>query len=372
MSPQRHTFTKHSSVVILTKKTMNKNLTATQIPQIKNTDPTAESRKRDHIELAFQSQIEEGKLDHRFYYEPLLAAHPEKNSLPKFDFLGKKMQAPIWVSSMTGGTGFAGIINHNLARVCKDFGMGMGLGSCRSLLFSDEHLQDFNVRNLIGDDLPFYANLGIAQLEELIDDNKVDLVNTLLQKLRADGLIIHVNPFQEWLQPEGDCFRRPPIETIEMILEKTDTQIIIKEVGQGMGYESLKRLFQLPLAAVDFAANGGTNFAKVELLRSNEQKQSIFQKLAYVGHSAEEMTMMTNQIIVDLGDKMRCKEVIISGGVKNFLDGYYLINKLDLPSIYGQASSFLKHARGDYQELFDYVDAQVQGLEVANAFLTVK
>lgn len=350
----------------------NKILTATQISQMEDNDPTAESRKRDHIELAFQSQIEEGKLDNRFYYEPLLAAHPEKDSLPQFDFLGKKMHAPIWVSSMTGGTGFAGIINHNLARACKDFGMGMGLGSCRSLLFSDEHLKDFDVRNLIGDDLPFYANLGIAQLEELIDDNKIDLVNTLLQKLRADGLIIHVNPFQEWLQPEGDRFRRSPIETIETVLEKTNAKIIVKEVGQGMGYESLKRLFQLPLAAVDFAANGGTNFAKVELLRSDEQKQSIYQKLAYVGHSAEEMTMMTNQIIEDLGDKMRCKEVIISGGVKNFLDGYYLINKLDLPSIYGQASSFLKHARGDYQELFDYVDAQVQGLELANAFLKIK
>lgn len=351
---------------------MDKNLTATQISQMEDNDPTAESRKRDHIELAFQSQIAEGKLDNRFYYEPLLTPHPEKNSLPKFDFLGKKMQAPIWVSSMTGGTGFAGIINHNLARACKDFGMGMGLGSCRSLLFSDEHLKDFDVRNLIGDDLPFFANLGIAQLEDLIDDNNIELVNTLLQKLRADGLIIHVNPLQEWLQPEGDRFRRPPIDIIEMILEKVDTPIIVKEVGQGMGYQSLTRLFQLPLAAVDFAANGGTNFAKVELLRSDEQKQSIFEKLAYVGHSAEEMTMMTNQIIKDLGDKMRCRQVIISGGVKNFLDGFYLINKLGLPSIYGQASSFLKHARGDYQELFDYVDAQIQGLELANAFLKIK
>lgn len=348
------------------------NLIATQFKKMEDNDPTAEDRKRDHIELAFQSQIEEGKLDQRFYYEPLLAAHPEENTLPAFNFLGKKMNAPIWVSSMTGGTGFAGIINHNLARACKDFGMGMGLGSCRSLLFSDEHLKDFDVRHLIGDDLPFYANLGIAQLEDLIDDNNTALVSIMLQKLQADGLIIHVNPFQEWLQPEGDRFRRPPIETIETILEKVDAPIIVKEVGQGMGYESLKRLFQLPLAAVDFAANGGTNFSKVELLRSDKQKQLIFQKLAYVGHSAEEMTLMTNQIIKDLGDKMRCKEVIISGGVKNFLDGYYLINKLDLPSIYGQASSFLKHARGDYQELFDYVDAQVKGLELANAFLKIK
>lgn len=359
---------------ILTDKKMNEQ---TDFPSEANAqrldnDPTAESRKRDHIELAFQSQIESGKLDARFYYEPLLAAHPTRNSLVPFDFLGKKMHAPIWVSSMTGGTAWAGKINHNLARACKDFGMGMGLGSCRSLLFSNEHLKDFDVRHLIGDDLPFYANLGIAQLEELIEKDEVHLVNELLEKLRADGLIIHVNPFQEWLQPEGDRFKVAPIDTIETILEKIDAPIIVKEVGQGMGYQSLKRLFQLPLAAIDFAANGGTNFAKVELLRSDAQKQSIFQQLAYVGHSAEEMTLMTNKIIKELGDKVRCKEVIISGGVKNFLDGYYLINTLVLPSVYGQASGFLKHARGSYEELQNYVEAQVQGLELSNAYLTIK
>jgi isopentenyl-diphosphate delta-isomerase len=40
--------------------------------------------------------------------------------------------------------------------------------------------------------------------------------------------------------------------------------------------------------------------------------------------------------------------------------------------VYGQASSFLKHARGSYEELHEYVAAQVQGLEIANAYLKVK
>ena len=335
-------------------------------------DPFAESRKRDHIQLAFQSQIAEGKLDTRFYYEPLLCAHPDKNTLPDFNFLGKKMHVPIWVSSMTGGTELAGTINRNLARACKDFGMGMGLGSCRALLFSEEHLADFDVRDLIGEALPLYANLGIAQVEELIEKNEIYRIENLIKKLRVDGLIVHVNPLQEWLQPEGDRFEKPPIDTIEFLLEKINTPIIVKEVGQGMGYESLKRLFQLPLAAVDFAANGGTNFSKIELLRSDEQQQRVFQKLAYIGHSAEEMVQMTNKIVEELGDKMRCQQVIISGGVKDFLDGHYLINKLVVPSVYGQASGFLKYARGEYQELFDYVEAQVEGLRLANAFLTVK
>ena len=114
------------------------------------------------------------ELDDRFYYEPLLSAHPSETN--PVGFLGKKLRAPIWVSSMTGGTELARKINTNLARACREFGMGMGLGSCRSLLDRDEYLGDFNVRELIGDELPFYANLGIAQVEQLIKGGATEKV----------------------------------------------------------------------------------------------------------------------------------------------------------------------------------------------------
>ncbi len=337
-----------------------------------NDDPTAAARKRDHIELAFQSQVAQVELDGRFSYEPLLAAHPKPGSLPPISFLGKTLKAPIWVSSMTGGTDWAHTINHNLARACGEFGLGMGLGSCRSLLFSDERLEDFAVRHLMGNDLPLFANLGVAQVEQLLAKNEWQRVDGLLEKLQADGLIIHVNPLQEWLQPEGDRFERPPIETIAEFLEKSQTPLIVKEVGQGMGYESLKALFQLPLQAVDFAAGGGTNFAKLELHRSDPVKQEIFAHLARVGHTAAEMVQFVNQIKAGLGERMRCGQVIISGGIQSFLDGYWLINKVELPSVYGQASGFLRHAQGSYEELQDYVAAQIRGLELASAFLRVR
>ncbi len=336
-------------------------------------DPTAEERKKDHIELAFKSQVGLDRLDNRFAYDPLFAAHPVKGTpYGSIPFLGKTMQAPVWVSSMTGGTKMANTINHNLAKVCGAFGMGMGLGSCRGLLYSDEYLQDFTVRPLIGDDLPLYVNLGIAQLEQLIEQNELYRITQLLDKLAADGLIIHINPFQEWMQPEGDQYKRPALETITTILEKMDIQIIVKEVGQGMGYKSLKALLQLPLAAVDFAASGGTNFSMVELLRSNETKQAAYNNLAHVGHSAEEMVDLCNQIKVELGDKVLCQQLIISGGVRDFLDGYYLIEKANFEAIYGQASGFLKHAQGDYDTLYQHVERQIEGLKLAKAFLRVK
>jgi isopentenyl-diphosphate Delta-isomerase len=339
--------------------------------QLVDDDPNAVNRKKDHIELAFKSQVPVHELDNRFYYEPILVAHPTANGLTPFRFLEKTMNAPLWVSSMTGGTALANTINHNLAKACSDFGMGMGLGSCRQLLYSDEYLKDFDVRDAIGDQ-PLYANLGIAQLEQLIDQKEFFIITNLIKKLQADGLIVHINPMQEWLQPEGDRFKYSPLQTIERLLDHLDIKIIVKEVGQGMGYGSLKALFQLPIEAIDFAASGGTNFALLELLRNSKMMQETYGCLAKIGHSAEDMVDITNQVLNELGDKALCKQVIISGGIGSFLDGYYLINKLQTNCIYGQASAFLKHAQGDYESLYQYVETQIKGLEVANAFLRVR
>ncbi len=335
-------------------------------------DPTAVSRKKDHIDLAFRSRVESGELDRRFYYEPLLAAHPATGSLPAFSFLGKTLRSPIWVSSMTGGTALAGKINHHLARACAEFGMGMGLGSCRQLLYSNEHFADFDVRDTMGAELPLFANLGVAQIEKLFEQKETERIPTLLQKLRADGLIVHVNPLQEAMQPEGDIFKRPPLEVVQELLKTFDFQIIVKEVGQGFGPESLRALLQLPLAAIEFAAAGGTNFAKLELLRSDVSKQEIFEKMTAQGHTAIEMLDWTNTIQAELGERCLTPNLILSGGVTDFLDGYFLTQKSALPAVYGQASGFLRHAQGDYAQLQAYVAAQVRGLELAGAFLKVK
>ncbi len=332
-------------------------------------DPNAAGRKKDHIELAFLSQMA-GGTDSRFYYEPLLAAHPEH--LSPILFLGKMMRAPIWISSMTGGTELAGKINHNLARACQQFGLGMGLGSCRMLLDSDQYFDDFNLRPVIGPDLPFYANLGIAQIEQLLAESSTDKAEALVDKLQADGLFIHVNPLQEWLQPEGDRLKHPPLETIQAFLEATKLKVIVKEVGQGMGPKSLKALMQMPLAAIDMAAYGGTNFSKLELLRGDEEKQEVYAQLAAQGHTAVEMTAMINQLLDELEGKLRCEQIIISGGVGSFLDGYYLMRKLKANAVYGQGSAMLKRAQDSYEALEGYIQQQIEGLKLANAYLKVR
>ena len=327
-------------------------------------------RKKDHIDLAFRSQIEKVMIDDRFYYEPILSTHPEKELEP-FSFLGKRMRTPIWVSSMTGGTKLAAKININLAKACAEFGMGMGLGSCRSLLEGNDNLDDFDVRKYIGPDFPLYTNLGICQLEELIVKNELQKVSDLQGKLKADGLIVHVNPMQEWLQPEGDRIRRAPLESIKDLLKYADFPVIVKEVGQGLGPESLKQLLYLPLQAIEFASFGGTNFAKIEMLRNPNSEIELFDPLSKIGHPAEQMLNWTNEI-VDSNKHLKCKELIISGGIKNFMDGYYLMSKSKLPAIYGQASVLLKYAKESYEALQKYIQTQIEGLKVSKAYLKVK
>ncbi len=329
-----------------------------------------EQRKKDHIDLAFASQTLVADMDKRFMYEPMLAKHPE-NAIPETSFNGKILKLPLWVSSMTGGTKLAATINKNLAKACREFGMGMGLGSCRILLDDDTHLPDFDVRNIIGDDLPLYANLGINQLEIMLLEKRSDELSRLVNRLRADGLIIHVNPFQEWFQPEGDRLQYPPIESIKKLLDLADFPVMVKEVGQGMGIESLRALLRLPLTAIEFGAFGGTNFAKVELMRNTGQPKELFEPLSLIGHDAAQMTDMINHLVNNEKEHVRCKQLIVSGGIRSFLDGYYLISKSALPAIYGQASTFLKYARGDYGELRKFVQYQIEGLQMAYAFLRV-
>lgn len=329
-----------------------------------------EERKKDHIDLAFEARIKRSKLLGDFYYEPLFARHVTEDDIAQpFPFAGKTMQFPLWVSSMTGGTKWAGKINRNLARACGEYGLGMGLGSCRILIDNPDHITDFVVREQMGREAPLMMNFGIAQLEEYLAGKSLDQVHELRHKLDADGLIIHVNPLQEWLQDEGDRFIKPPIETINSVLESTDYPVIVKEVGQGFGPRSLKALLALPLEAVEFGAAGGTNFSKLELMRSQQDRKNENEVLAYVGHSAEEMIKFVRDIVGEEDNVINTNSIIISGGIRDYMHAYSLIAQSPIKAIYGQASALLKRAKESYEELQSYLDNQLLGYRMAEELL---
>ncbi len=320
-------------------------------------------RKMDHIELTQKSNTPVATVDVRFDYEPLFFTHPKADETWPTTFLGFKLDFPLWVSSMTGGVEKSQTINHNLARLCGEFNLGMGLGSCRVLLTSNERLNDFKVRKYLRDQ-PLFANIGYAQLEELFVSHKFNQLHELVKTLDASGLIIHLNPLQEWFQPNGDKFNLNPIVTLQKFLDETSYPVLIKEVGQGIGPKSLKALLDLPLSGIEFGAFGGTNFSLLESFRSDDglYKRPFIQ----VGHTALEMVGILNA----LPDKG--KEFIISGGMKTVLDGYELKAKLKAPSVIGMASTFLAPAQESYEVLREHFLQMKESLLVAKKILSLK
>lgn len=325
-------------------------------------------RKADHIALTFKSQTHE-KAPYHFSYEPLLSAHPQGEFDCSISFLNKKMNFPFWVSSMTGGTEKAYEINLRLAKLCAKFKLGMGLGSCRPLIDSDARMKDFDFREVIGD-CPFYGNIGIAQLEELVVNNELNKLEKLVSKLKLDGLFIHVNPLQEWAQKEGDRFKFAPIKTIKKAVEATNIAFIVKEVGQGFGPQSLQALWDLNISALEFGAFGGTNFTKLEFSRQFDGKLDKSESdLIYVGHTAKEMVEFCNLLYKKTG---KAKELIISGGINSPVAAHNLLLSSDCKSVVGMAQLFLKHAQKSYTELEEFFMAFLDEYRMAKAYLVKK
>lgn len=365
-------------------------------------DEGSPDRKSHHLSYAEKAQHTKGGfsgehafggiLSHQslFDYNPLNAfPRPEdevKGSFKKVKLNGKSLGMPLWISSMTGGTGEAGPINRSLAKVAGEYGLGLGLGSCRPLLESNDYFEDFNLRPLIGDEGILFANFGLAQLFTQWKRDKGQRIFDICASLQVDGLFIHLNPLQEWYQPEGDRWYENPVEILNSFCNEAQRkmprlELGVKEVGQGMGLSALKALAELPFKVIEFGALGGTNFSLLESMRSpekglkNSENNTLSRpiELCTVGHSAGEMVRHVNSIRKDNANfQIDEKLVVISGGIRSFLDGYYLIENLEGPACYGMAKPFLVHAQHSTDELRHFVEGQKQGLLMAQSFLTAK
>lgn len=338
-------------------------------------------RKSHHLEFANMAQTSGSTINDYFDYEPMLSGFPEENfSFTPIKVGPKNLKAPIWISSMTGGTSAAGPINKNLAKVAGEFGLGLGLGSCRPLLHSDEFFDDFYLRPIIGDGVLF-ANFGVAQLEQELQKDSAQKLLEVCKRLEVDGLFIHINPLQEWYQNEGDRWFRSPVEIMkefaELIASKAPSLILgIKEVGQGMGPASLKAILELPISVIEFAAYGGTNFSLLESVRdedTNKSNELIKPKeLCYVGHTALEMVRLVNHFLNDKSVKTGDRLFIVSGGVRSFLQGFFLTESLRAPACYGMAKPFLEASQGSYSDLAQFVQRELDSLKMAQTFLRPK
>jgi isopentenyl-diphosphate delta-isomerase len=321
-------------------------------------------RKDDHILMSKRAQVSSLLLDDRFDYEPLFQSHPDV--IGECITLGNKtINHPIWISSMTGGSERAGTINQRLAQVASHFGFGMGLGSLRPILSNEIHVKDFNIRPLLGD-YPLWGNLGIAQIEEMLNHQlELDKLDDIFKRLELDGLIIHLNFLQEWFQIEGDRLKKPMIETLLRFRDRWQKPIMIKEVGHGLGPRSLKAILELDIAALELAAFGGTNFTQLE----NDRSKQAVTPFTFVGATKEQMLDTLNLL---LAGRAHHPNIIVSGGMKNMVDGYYYLKKYPFTTAIGFAQSMIEQAILGEEQLFAYAEGLVREYAMAKSCLMLK
>ena len=159
---------------------------------------------------------------------------------------------------MTGGTAEARGINRALARVAAANGFALGLGSGRVLLEDPSAIAGFDVRDL-APDIPLLANLGAVQLTRGVG---IDDCRRLVEMLRADALVLHLNAVQEALQDDGDADFRGVLAAIEVVCAAEAWRGGGQRGGVGIPPDEVRRLFDVGVAVVDVAEREGRHGAR--------------------------------------------------------------------------------------------------------------
>jgi len=227
-----------------------------------------DQRKADHIRINLEQDVRSGLTTRLERY------HFIHEALPEFDLkaidttlslFGKKLNAPIIISSMTGGTKEAGEINRRLAEAAQQVGVAMGVGSQRAALEDPKQIPTYTITRKFAPDILLFANLGAVQLNY---GWGLDECRRVVDMLQADALILHLNPLQEAVQADGNTNFAGLAKKIEGIRKKLEVPVIVKEVGWGISEKTAQILAQCGVSAIDVAGAGGTSWSQVEMHRA--------------------------------------------------------------------------------------------------------
>jgi isopentenyl-diphosphate delta-isomerase len=319
-------------------------------------------RKADHIRINLEEnvqfpQVTTGLERYRFMHQAL----PELN-LPEVDtsveVFGRCVAAPILVSSMTGGTEQAGLINRNLAEAAQMQRLAMGVGSQRAGIERGEVSQTFNVRS-VAPDVLLFANLGAVQFNY---GYTVDECRRAVEMIDADALILHLNPLQEAVQPEGDVNWRGLLGKIEEVCRTLGRPVIIKEVGWGISRQTARRLIEAGVGAIDVAGAGGTSWSQVEMHRApTERLRRLAGAFADWGIPTAESLVAVRDEREEMGRPD--VHLFASGGIRTGQD----IAKCAAlgADLVGLAAPFLKKAVASAEEVAEEMDLLATELRVA-------
>ncbi|MGL5061474.1 MAG: type 2 isopentenyl-diphosphate Delta-isomerase, partial [Microcoleus sp.] len=278
------------------------------------TPSQTESRKADHLRICLEEDVQfrettSGLERYRFTHCCLPEIDRADIDLSSI-FLGKKLGAPLLISSMTGGTELAQTINYRLADVAQKYKLAMGVGSQRIAIENPELAPTFAVRERAPDILLF-ANIGAVQLNYNFG---LEQCQRIIDLLEADALILHLNPLQECVQTEGDTNFKGLLDKIAKLCCELAVPVIAKEVGNGISAVMAKKLLAAGVAAIDVAGAGGTSWAKIEGERATDAKQRR------LGATFADWGIPTAECIVSVRAVASDTPLIASGGLQNGLD----------------------------------------------------
>ena len=309
---------------------------------------STQARKDQHLQICLEKDIQFHQQTNgleRYRFDHYCLPEIDFNEIDlKTTFLGKQLSAPLLISSMTGGTPQAQKINYRLAEFAQAYQLAMGVGSQRVAVEKPEVADTFRVRSLAPDILLF-ANLGAVQLNYTYG---VEECQKAVDILEADALILHLNPLQECIQPNGDRNFKGLLTKIVQICDKLPVPVIVKEVGNGISGKMAQVLIEAGVSVIDVAGAGGTSWSKVESERtSNRVQRQLGQTFGDWGIPTAECLLQIRTIFPDI-------PLIASGGLRNGLE---VAKAIALGAdLAGLALPFLQAAEQSPEALIQLID----------------
>ncbi|HEX2146049.1 MAG TPA: type 2 isopentenyl-diphosphate Delta-isomerase [Pseudorhizobium sp.] len=313
-------------------------------------------RKKQHLDIVLAGSSISGTTGTGFD-----AIRFEHVALPEIDmsavdlateFLGKRISLPFLVSSMTGGAEQAHRINHNIAIACEAIGIPFAVGSQRVAIDTQvDWGMNLELRRL-APSVPILANIGAAQLNT---GYGLDQARRAVEMIDADALIIHLNPLQEAVQPEGDRNWSGLTRKIGELREALHVPLVVKEVGSGISPATAEALAAIGVNIIDVAGAGGTSWAAVEAQRARNPAE------AAIASAFADWGQPTAFAIAALRKASTDTFIIGSGGIRTGLDAAKAI-RLGADLV-GQAASVLRSATTspeDVAEHFEIMSAQLR------------
>lgn len=271
-------------------------------------------RKDEHIRINLEEDVSFDRLTagferYRFEHQALPELNLEEVDT-RLTLWGRRLRFPLLIASMTGGSPTGGRINHVLAEAAQAMGVGLGLGSMRAALEDAQAAETFAVRRQAPDVL-LCVNLGAVQLNY---GYGVAECQRLVDLVEADALILHLNPLQEALQPEGQTRFAGLLPRIEAVCRALRVPVIVKEVGWGLSPQVARRLLEAGVAALDVAGAGGTSWSQVELYRHQDPAAQE------VAAAFRDWGTPTAEAVREVRAVAPAALIIASGGLRNGID----------------------------------------------------